>query len=251
VSDLITSQQSNPKAYDRFRSPKRTADGTPDDNTFDSITFARECYGHHAQKATEALMQFIGELFPGENPLCVTYFDEAHELQDAFWMLLRILQAQAFSVRLWYVFMGTKSSISYYSPQPENRESPFDLSYCMLTPQQVLSLRLKDELSKLAPPYIALDFDQHVIAQDRTAKDVRVTEFQTFEHLAKYGRPLYVCSLSFIVILFILLKMVCTASTTAGLHRARVRYGETYQRRVLQPEQSEPCVCGALATFLP
>jgi hypothetical protein len=66
--------------------------------------------------------------------------------------------------------------------------------------QQVLSLRLKEELSKLAAPYIALDFDQHAIAQDRIHKNVRVAEFETFEHHAKYGRPLYAFSLSVIVI---------------------------------------------------
>jgi hypothetical protein len=250
-SDLISSWQSDPKESDPFRSPRRDPDGTPDDKTFNSIDFAQECYSHHAEKATKVLMQFIGELFPGENPLCVTYFDEAHELQDAFWMLLRVLQAQPSSVKVWYVFMGTKSSISYYSPRPENRESLLDISSCMLTSQQVLSLRLKEELSKLAPPYIALDFDQHVIAQDRTADDIRVVEFETFEHLSKYGRPLYVYFLSFIVILFIFLQMACTASTIAGRRRGGIRCAETYQRRVLRRERSEPCVCGALTTFLP
>ena len=69
-------------------------------------------------------MRFVKNLFPETDPLCVTYFDEAHELELSFWVLLRLLQAQEPSTRMWYVFMGTKSSISYYAPTPENRE-PF------------------------------------------------------------------------------------------------------------------------------
>jgi len=87
--------------------------GDPDDPEFNLIRFARECYDRHAHKAFLDLMEFLNGLFPGDNPLCMTYFDEAHKLGDAFWMLMHLLQAQASSMRIWYVFMGMKSSISY------------------------------------------------------------------------------------------------------------------------------------------
>jgi hypothetical protein len=62
----------------------------------------------------------------------------------------------------------------------------------MLTVQQELSLKLKQEHSKLVPPYIALDFDQHAISQDRITGGIHVADFETMKHLVKYGRPLYV-----------------------------------------------------------
>lgn len=71
--------------------------------------------------ATENLMQFVSGLSPGGNPLCVTYFDEAHELGLRYWIMLRLLQVQKSSTRMWYVFMGTKSSVSYYAPAPDKR----------------------------------------------------------------------------------------------------------------------------------
>jgi hypothetical protein len=56
----------------------------------------------------------------------------------------------------------------------------------------VLSLKLRQELSRLVPPYIALDFDQHAIAQGRTKTNFRIGDFETIKHLARFGRPLYV-----------------------------------------------------------
>jgi hypothetical protein len=74
--------------------------------------------------ATQKLLAFISRLFPkNKKPLCVTYFDEAHELRLRLWAMLRLLQHQLLDVGMWYVFMGTKSSISYYSPAPKDRES--------------------------------------------------------------------------------------------------------------------------------
>ena len=54
----------------------------------------------------------------------------------------------------------------------------------------MFSLRLGNELQKLLPPYIALDFDQNVLKgrQEVTAK---IGELQSLEHLATYGRPMY------------------------------------------------------------
>lgn len=115
------------------RSPKRGADGKPEDQNYSSVATAKIYRGYHAEKATVDLMSFVKNLFPRGNPLCVTYFDEAHELGLSFWILLRLLQAQEPSTRMWYVFMGTKSSISYYAPTPENREPSLRLIQPCLT----------------------------------------------------------------------------------------------------------------------
>ena len=171
-------------------SPKRV-DGKPDKPNYEPMHTARAIYAEHAKEATEILMHFISNLFPDENPLCVTYFDEAHELGILFWIMLRLLQAQEFSTRMWYVFMGTKSSITYYSPFPENRVSFIVHLHLRLTHNAGLSLKLRQELSRLVPPYIALDFDQQVITRDQTQADIRIRDFQSIQHLAQYGRPLY------------------------------------------------------------
>jgi hypothetical protein len=116
-------------------SPKRGRDGKPDDPNYNSIKIAEENYARHAKAATEGLMTFLKGLFPDENPLCVSYFDEAHELELTFWILLRLLQAQDPSIKMWYVFMGTKSSISYYAPTPHKRE-PF-VPTCPVPPHYI------------------------------------------------------------------------------------------------------------------
>jgi hypothetical protein len=112
-----------PPKFVLLKSPTRLADAQPDDPNCDSGWVADKCYEQYAKGATEDLAAFIWTLLPGEeSPLCVTYFDEAHELSQAFWSLLRLLQFQALSTKMWYVFMGTKSSISYYAPTPQNGE---------------------------------------------------------------------------------------------------------------------------------
>jgi hypothetical protein len=53
----------------------------------------------------------------------------------------------------------------------------------------VLSLRLSKEMRTFLPPYIALDFDQHVHkGQEVTAT---IGSLQSIGHLATYGRPMY------------------------------------------------------------
>jgi hypothetical protein len=42
-----------------------------------------------AEEATNDPMTFLSSVEPGA--LCVTYFDEAHGLKSAFWVLLRLL----------------------------------------------------------------------------------------------------------------------------------------------------------------
>jgi len=58
--------------------------------------------------------------------------------------------------------------------------------------EAVHSLRLKLELARLLPPYIALGFDQRMIAKNRATVTVSMGDLRTIEHLAQYGRPLYV-----------------------------------------------------------
>jgi len=106
-----------------MKSPKRGSDKQPDLPDWDPVKLADKCYENIVKQATKDLMQFIQDLFPEETPLCLTYVDEAHELKLCFWIFLRILQSQESSMKMWYVFMGTKSSISYYAPSPENSES--------------------------------------------------------------------------------------------------------------------------------
>jgi len=84
---------------------------------------ARELYNLHAQGAVKNLMDFLATLDPGKPCLAVTYFDEAPELELCFWIMLRLLSNQAISKNMWYVFMGTKSSISCSSAAPKKCES--------------------------------------------------------------------------------------------------------------------------------
>jgi hypothetical protein len=77
-------------------------------------------------------MIFLSSIQPGA--LCVTYFDEAHGMDKALWVLLRVLHYQELTRRMWYIFMGTKSSISYYAPNPSDSPSPLpSLMYIHLT----------------------------------------------------------------------------------------------------------------------
>jgi hypothetical protein len=92
--------QLRPTAIANPASPQ-LIEGKPDDPKFNSIEFAKEHYNRHAKNAAESLMEFLNGLFPDDKPLCVTYFDEAHELGDALWMLLRLLQVQEASVKIW------------------------------------------------------------------------------------------------------------------------------------------------------
>ena len=134
------------------------------------------------------------EVLVGEHPdNRITYFDEAHELDNRFWILLRLLSHQSRSTRMWYVFMGTKSSISYFAPTIDRSESS-DFAHGFISHRRIIvsSLRLRKELETLLPPYIALDFDQNMPVGGGTAAAVKFAQLRSLEHLAKYGRPLYV-----------------------------------------------------------
>jgi hypothetical protein len=104
------------------QSPYRNKDGIDESNT-NIEEFARKIYQLHTSKATEALVKFLATIDSGESALCVTYFDEADELGLHFWVLLRLLSNQDELTAMWYVFMTTKSSISYFNPIAEKSES--------------------------------------------------------------------------------------------------------------------------------
>jgi hypothetical protein len=80
---------------------------------------AKTSYDHYVSQATENLMAFISEITGEDDPLCVTYWDEADELQDVFWVILRLLSNQKPSVKMWNIFMATKSRLSIFFPVPE------------------------------------------------------------------------------------------------------------------------------------
>jgi hypothetical protein len=75
---------------------------------------AKRIYDRLVKASTEALAKFVTELHPAM--VIVTYFDEAHELDTLFWVLLRLLSNQPEGTPMWYVFMATKSSVSYFNP---------------------------------------------------------------------------------------------------------------------------------------
>jgi hypothetical protein len=109
--------------------------GGEDEEGLGIVAKARDLYNLHAQGAVKNLMDFLATLDPGKPCLAVTYFDEAPELELCFWIMLRLLSNQAISKNMWYVFMGTKSSISYFSPAPKNCES------FMFSPLKHISLK--------------------------------------------------------------------------------------------------------------
>ena len=81
-------------------------------------------YNFIAKEATKNLMKFLSTLHPPQD-LCVTYFDEAPELGRLLWILLRLLAKQEPSTKAWYVFIGTKLSLSYYNPHPPRANRQF------------------------------------------------------------------------------------------------------------------------------
>jgi len=114
--DLL--QLKNSRLYP-FLSPHRTEGKEPNLPNQPSIgNFAADAYNGITKKATEDLMVFLSGIQHGA--LCVMYFDEAHHLDTALWVLLRLLMSQAESTRMWHVFMGTKSNYSFYAPNVKN-----------------------------------------------------------------------------------------------------------------------------------
>ena len=91
---------------------------------------------------------------------------------------------------MWYIFMGTKSSVSYYAPNPSDSPYPLFCIFIWLIHEPVASLKLIREMSRLLRPYMALGFDHHAIADAQKPRIVTIGELQSIKHLAQYGRPL-------------------------------------------------------------
>jgi len=126
------------------------------------------------------------------NRISVMYFDKAHELGLHFWIFLYLAQHQLSLMKMWYIFMGTKLSISYYAPCPNKCQSSALLACTCLTKEIVLSLWLKAELAQLLPPYIDLGFDQWMIAKGGVQVSVCLGDMQTIKFLSQYGRQMYI-----------------------------------------------------------
>jgi len=150
--------------------------------------FAQNTYELITTKATQELMTFLSNIKPEAR--CVTYFDEAHDLDNALWVLLRLVQYQKPWMKSWYIFLGTKSDVSYYAPKPSN--SPYHplCIFIWLIDKPVASLKLIREMARLLPPYMALGFDHHAIANAQKPQTVTIGKLQSVKHLAQYGRPL-------------------------------------------------------------
>ena len=109
-------------------SPRRGGEA-PDAPGIDIVATARDFYNLHAKGATEALTEFVAALGGNESHLCVTYFDEADELDMQFWVLLCLLGNQDELTAMWYVFMATKSRVTYFAPMNKDCESFKVLKY--------------------------------------------------------------------------------------------------------------------------
>ena len=103
------------RSLDLDKDPTRNSD--PAHNI---VTNSRPIYRKEAEGATQDLMAFLNGLNVDTPSICVTYFDEFHDLGILFQILLRQISNQALEIGMWYVFMGTKSNISYYSPLVRN-----------------------------------------------------------------------------------------------------------------------------------
>jgi hypothetical protein len=81
---------------------------------------AQQIYDKVAKKATRDLFDLISSLSDGQPALVLTYFDEAHELQELYWVLLRLLSHQDPATGMWYSFMGTQFELHYFAPMPQD-----------------------------------------------------------------------------------------------------------------------------------
>jgi hypothetical protein len=98
-------------------SPNRGTIG-PD---YSASNIARQYYKEIVNDSTKKLMDFLSTLSQ-DYAMAVTYFDEAHNLDLRFWILLGLLYNQPPSVKMWYAFMGTKSHVTYYAPRPADSQ---------------------------------------------------------------------------------------------------------------------------------
>ena len=115
LTEITTLDQRRANTSTHGTSPRRQGDGNdPWDVKIDDI--ANGFYNNHAEVDTSDLLEFITTLGCDIPKLCVTYFDEADRLDSLMWILLRLISFQSSSTAMWYIFMATKSKISYFHP---------------------------------------------------------------------------------------------------------------------------------------
>jgi hypothetical protein len=161
--------------------------GDPSNGNIETV--ATKFYDRYVSNATQDLMSFISEV-PEADPLCVTYWDEADELRELFWVIMRLLSNQKLQVKMWNIFMATKSSLAAFFPIPGKSKSYVFSSTTPPYRGTGLSTKLAKEIKNLLPPFISLGFDQNVIKNGRSAKRVTIDELQSIEHCCQYGRPM-------------------------------------------------------------
>jgi hypothetical protein len=85
---------------------------------FEPQKFAQLVYNVHAAAATASLTKFISSLWSvcEDRGVCVTYFDESHNLGACYWTMMRLISLQQRDIPMWYVFMGTRTGYQLYSP---------------------------------------------------------------------------------------------------------------------------------------
>lgn len=105
----------------QHQSPRRGADLEPNIPDFDIHAYSDDYYDRYMKQATEELASFTSRI-TWQTPIVVTYFDEAHVLDESFWSMLRLLSRQDVTTSMLYVFADTKSTISYFNPAPASSE---------------------------------------------------------------------------------------------------------------------------------
>ena len=93
-----------------------------DDSAYEIQVKIKSIY-KEAQAAVQALMAFLADLQSGQQPLAVTYFDEAQGLGALFSVPLRLMRHQSRSTKMWYVFATEKLTINCFTPSRGSCES--------------------------------------------------------------------------------------------------------------------------------
>jgi len=86
--------------------PKKKNKVNDEDESKSINEFAQKAYESITMKATQDLMTFLSTIEPEAR--CVTYFDEAHDLDKALWVLLRLVQYQ----KPWIIYLSERSQAS-------------------------------------------------------------------------------------------------------------------------------------------
>jgi hypothetical protein len=134
----------------------------------------------------------------GDDPQLVIGIDEAHPLSTMSTkgfrpshILCRAINAysRGGKASIWAVFASTTSQVAAFSAPQPIRKYPLDLASCYS------SRNFSDDSSRVAaagqllyPPYTLLGWDQNANA----LPDVSANDVAQFQHIAGFGRPLFV-----------------------------------------------------------